>query len=245
MNNRTTRLVLLLAGCIGITLSLGSLGCEPREPKYGTESSLSAPMKRKQVWAIAPAINLSGMKDVDPLLQSDCVYQQLQEVRGIVAVPVNRVAEVYASLGIDKVQSEDQAIVVCDLLGCDALLVPTVTAYDPYNPPKFGGSLQLFSKPGTFARVASVDPRELSRRASPPANQSLPQPQQGSFAQAVGMYDAENGSVREKLASYAAGRHDPVGPLGAKEYVVNMDRYCSFAYHALIEQLLSDLRAKR
>src|SRR5436190_23582517 len=102
MNQSNRCFVFLVAGSIGLSLIVCTLGCAPSEPKYGTETSLSAPMKRKQVWAIAPAINLSGMKDVDPLLQADCLYQQLQEVRGIVAIPFNRVVEVYASLGIDN-----------------------------------------------------------------------------------------------------------------------------------------------
>jgi hypothetical protein len=146
------------------------------------------------------------------------------------------VAEVFASLRINGVQSEDQAAIVCDLLGCDALVVATVTTFDPYNPPKFGGSVQLFAKPGNFARPASVDPRELSRSASPGGVESLPN--QPKFLQAAGVFDATNGSVREALAAYVAGRHEPLGPLGAKEYFVHMDRYAGFVYHTLIEDLL-------
>ena len=54
------------------------------------------------------------------------VYQQMQQVRGLTMVPVNRVAEVFAGLKIEKVQSPEQAALVCDLLGCDALVVATV-----------------------------------------------------------------------------------------------------------------------
>ena len=71
-------------------------------------------------------------------------------MHGLTVVPVNRVAEVYASLRIEKVQSAEQAAIVCDLLGCDALVVPTMTAYDPYNPPKMGASLQVFRRPGEY-----------------------------------------------------------------------------------------------
>ncbi len=37
---------------------------------------------------------------------------------------------------------------------------------------------------------------------------------------------------------FAVGRNDPLGPLGSKEYFVNMDRYCAFAYHTLIADLV-------
>jgi len=52
---------------------------------------------------------------------------------------------------------------VCDLLGCDALVVPTVTAYDPYKPAEVRWALQLFRKSGDYVRPAAVDPRELVR----------------------------------------------------------------------------------
>src|SRR5438270_3549368 len=110
-------------------------GCSGQKP-YGVETELYLPAKKRQVWAVAPVINLSGQKDVDPLLQADLVFAQLQQVHGLTVVPVNRVVEVYAGLRIEKVQTPEQAALVCDLLGCDALVVPTVTEFDPYNPPK-------------------------------------------------------------------------------------------------------------
>jgi len=141
----------------------GVFGCAPKDPPYGTEYIRRLPREGRAIWAVAPAINLSGQREVDPLLQADLVYEQVQQVRGLTVVPVNRVAEVFAGLEIDQVQSAEQAALVCDLLGCDALLVPTVTAYDPYDPPKLGASLHLFRKSGTYARPANVDPRELAR----------------------------------------------------------------------------------
>jgi hypothetical protein len=211
-------------------------GCQQKAKLYGVEAQQALDSVKGEVWAVAPAVNLSGQREVDPLLQADIAYQQLQHVRGLTVVPVNRVAEVYASLRIEKVQSAEQAAIVCDLLGCDGLVVPSVTAYDPYNPPKFGGSLQLFRKPNKFTRPEQVDPRALSRAATPMENESLPP--RPDFVQAVGMYDAANGSVREAVLRYADGRNDPIGPMGSKEYFVSMERYCGFAYHELIEQLL-------
>lgn len=190
-------------------------GCRQEKP-YGSEVQLSLPGRRVQVWAIAPAVNLSGQR-VDPLLQADLVYQQLQQVHGLTVVPVNRVVEVYVGLGLEHVQSQEQADQVCRLLGCDALLVPSVTAYDPYKPPKFGVALQLF----------------IQNKSTPAA---------GSFLQVVGMFDAANGTTRGQLLNYAEGRNDPAGPFGAEEYLVSMDRYCGFAYWTLIRQLLESPR---
>jgi hypothetical protein len=123
-------------------------GCASSHPKpYGLEGQLNLPGTKRLVWAVAPTVNISGVSQVDPLLNSDLVYREMQQVHGLTMIPVDRVVEVYASLKIDKVESERQAYAVCDLLGCDGLIVPTITAYDPYDPPKLGASLQLFARP--------------------------------------------------------------------------------------------------
>jgi hypothetical protein len=232
---------ILLITLIGSTLL--SIGCSQSPPPYGTERGILLPGTKRQIWAVAPVVNLSGERAVEPILQADLLYQQLQQVQGLTVVPVNRTAEVLASLRLEKVQSEQQAAIVCDLLGCNALIVPTITAYDPYNPPKLGASLQLFVKPDSFARQAGLDPREMARQASPAQDQSLPRA--SGIIQVVGMYDAENGSVRDALFQYAQGRHDPVGPMGAREYLVSMDRYCGFVYHGLIADLLNSPKLRR
>jgi hypothetical protein len=224
-------LLLTAAACI-------PCGCVQKTPEYGHEVPLIVPGNRGEVWAIAPAINLSGQREVDPLLQSDILYQQLQEVRGLTVLPVDKVVEAYVGLKIQKVQSPEQASQVCEALGCDALVVATVTAYDPYDPPKFGGSLAVFHRSATTHKVQNVDPRDLAREAAPPAPDAPPSiAGNPNVAQAVGMFDANNGSVRDALFGYAKGRNDPVGPLGQREYLVSMDRYTGFAYHTLIEQL--------
>ena len=60
----------------------------------------------------------------------------------------------------------------------------------------------------------------------------------------VNLDNAANGTVRDGLDVYAAGRNDPVGPMGEKEYYMSMDRYCGFAYSELIEQLILSPKLK-
>jgi hypothetical protein len=238
--SRARGVCLALAGAAAcVATCVAPAGCA-QQPKWGQELTLTLPGSRSQVWAVAPAVNLSGHREVDSLLQSDLLYQQLQEVRGVTVVPVDRVVEAYAALKIQKVQSPEQAALVCEAIGCDALVVPTVTAYDPYDPPKFGGALALFRRPPSAARQASnLDPRELARAAAPDPDGPPPDLKGNpDVAQAVGMFDATNGSVRDALFGYAQGRHDPVGPMGPRQYLLDMDRYTGFAYHTLIEQLL-------
>jgi hypothetical protein len=225
------------SGCIrhaairaALCVLAGIAGCGPPGPKpYGQEHELEVPGLQSDVWAVAPAINLSGHSEVDPILQADLVYQQLQSVHGMTAVPVDRVAQVFAALNIDRIESAQQASLVCDLLQVDAIVVTTITTYDPYAPPKMAASLTLFRKPIGYVRPAGLDTRQLGRQ-----NQGEP----ARLKQSAGIFDASNGTVREKLLRYAMGRSDPNGPMAEREYFLNMDRYTAFVYHQLIADLL-------
>lgn len=222
--------VMLLAAVSG--------GCSDAKPEYGFEQQLALPGKHREVWAIAPTLNLSGVKEADPILQSDVVFNQLQQVAGLTVIPVNRVVEVFVALHIEQVQSDGQAALVCDLLGCDALLIPTVNTYDPYNPPKLGAALTLLRK-GSFHRPTGVDPRELARRMAPPPASDTPR--NSKMLQTVGIFDASNGSTRAELMRYVHGRNDPQSAYREDLYLVEMDRYAGFCYHSLIEELLDKL----
>jgi hypothetical protein len=218
-----------------MVIAAGLAGCAGSAPPYGVEQRLALPGTSQQVWAVAPAINLSGQK-LDPVLQADLLHQQLGRVEGLVPLPVNRVIDVFAALRIDQVQSAEQAALVCDLLECDGLIVATITAFDPFDPPKLGASLTLFRKDRSYQRPPNVDPRELVRRAAPATAPVAARPAQ--LLQAVGMFDAADGSTRQALLEYARGRNDPSGPYRDRLYLVEMDRYCGFVYHQLIGELL-------
>jgi hypothetical protein len=73
----------------------------------------------------------------------------------------------------------------------------------------------------------------------------MPDPRGAEFVQAVGMFDAANGTTRDALLAYAAGRNDPLGPMGPREYLASMDRYCGFVYAQLTADLLRQARAAR
>jgi hypothetical protein len=227
----------MLGLAMGVVWTAGCNTLPPPKP-YGQEAQLFLPGHQTLVWAVAPALNLSGESHVDPLLQSDLVFQELQQVHGLTVIPVNRVAEVYASVRVEKVESEAQASRICDLLGCDGLIIPTISTYDPYDPPKMAASLQLYAKPGTVDASQLLDPHQLDQSATPDA-MALPRPKR--LIQVVGMFDAADGTVRSQAQAYAMGRTDPNGPMGDREIYLDMSRYGGFVYHELIRQLLARL----
>lgn len=224
-----------------LALTLATIGCQSTPPpRYGTETRQLLPPDAPRIWAIAPAVNLSGERAVDPVLQADLVFAQVQEIRGVVAVPVNRTVEAMAASGIGEITSTQQAYLLCDQLGADALLLPTVTKYDPYDPPTLGGALQLFVRRHGAVPQEGIDPRELARAATPGRVQTLPR--RADFIQAADVFDAADGSTRGKVRAYAAGRFDPAGPLGERAFFQDADRYARFAWHELLDGVLRQLR---
>jgi len=202
---------------------LAIAGCAKPDVPYGRESQIILSTSHPHTWAIAPAVNLSGQRAVDPILQADLLYQQLQQVRGLTVIPVDRVVPILLGMRTEQLQSPQQAVEICHLLQCDGLIVPTITAFDSYNPPKIGASLQLFT----------INPQPTTRPAT--------QPSSIGFIQFVGMYDAANGTTHDEVIRYAAGRYDPKGAFQEREYFVNMDRYNGFVYRKLIEGILDQM----
>jgi hypothetical protein len=221
---------------IGLALCAG---CEATDT-IQSESQIVAPVESPSRIAIAPALNLSGAKTPDPLLQADIVFQTMQEVRGFVVLPVNRTVEAMAGLRIRQIDSPEQAYVLCEALGVDAIVVPTITMYDPYTPPKMGASLAVFARRGGWVRKSDLDVRGLTRRATEDTLQ-LPA-RNADFIQTAGVFDADNGSVRQRLQNYARGRNAPTSPMGDREFTHNMDRFAGFVWYELIRDAVAQMK---
>jgi hypothetical protein len=211
--------------CACLMAILIASGCDDKPKPYGVETGLAIPDNQTHLWAIAPAINLSGHHEVDPILQADLLYTQLQMVKGMTVVPVDRVVQVFAAMEISQIQSPQQARAVCEALNVEGIIIPTITAYDSYMPPKMAASLALFTR-GEGGQGGEATTQPSGTVAGP------------HLKQVVGIYDSENGTVREALLKFAAGRSDPNGPMSEREYFLSMDRYSGFVYHQLIADLL-------
>ena len=233
----------LAAICCSVLAASPWLGACEKQIDYGTEFTHALPSETQQVWAVAPALNLSGQPGVDPLLQADILFAELQTVRGLRAIPVNRVAQVYAALGINQIESAETASRVCDMLGCDALIVPTVTLYDPYDPPKMGAAIQVFVRNGVSLTPGEVFDANLvqnwQRSGRDPGVMAMQEETSGgAFLQEAAMFDASHGTTRRSALYYADGRSDPHGAAASDEIFISMDRYSGFVYHELLGDVM-------
>jgi hypothetical protein len=211
-------------------------GCN--KPFSGTledPSALHAPYASEQLWAVAPLANESGTTAVNRILISDLLAEEIQHINGVNIVPVNRVLLAMQRLGMNAVTSPQDARDLIDILGINGLIVGTITAWDPYQPPKLGLAIQLFTANSLPKRSDSFDPetvRRATRESTPAAPPARP------VAQAAGIWDASNHRTLYSLQSYTHGRTRLDSAYGPDLYLVDMDLYTQFVAYRLVEKLL-------
>jgi hypothetical protein len=179
---------------------------------------------------------------VDTARVADAFREELEQVRGIDTVAVNRVLASMRSLNMTAIASPDDAQRLIELLGVDALVVGTVTVWDPYPPPSTGMAVQVIE--GTRFTQRTLDPHELQRART--GDEVIPRHTGGgrATAQATGVFDSRNNIVLAQLDDYATGRTEPNEAFGADVYLMNMDLYTKFVSYRLIHDLLAFEKAR-
>jgi hypothetical protein len=215
-------------------------GCSGQE-KLKPPTPLGSPYDRPQLWAIAPFANESGVSIVMSDRVADQFAEQVENIDGVSAVPVNRVLTAMQRLKMRSIQSPADVTSLMNVLGVDGLIIGTVTAYDPYPPPKFGAAVQLWRREAQL--TAMLDPVELSRAGADRASMGT-LPSQEPAAQTSGIFDAANHQTLVWLDEFATGRAEPNSPYGKRIYQVNMELYTQFAAYRLLRDLLEIERAR-
>lgn len=218
-------------------------------PKYVTPAAhLPAhPATGGVVWAVAPLRNESGVSVVNELALTDALVAEMSGAQGLVILPVNRTIAAMRSLNMPSVDTPSQARELARALGADGLVVGSVTAWDPYDPPVLGLSLALFQRSSNGAAPRGLNPeddplmlRSLTTDGS--LNQGLDPDRPLAVFAAV--FDASNGDTREAIRVYAEGRHDPRSALGWKRYTASMSLYAKFACFEASRRLLASERVR-
>jgi hypothetical protein len=253
------RHVLVRHGLIFLTVAaLGLAGCgsfftgEKKVLPPPLEYSVISPYSQTHTMAIAPAINLSGSRDFDPLVVSDKLYEEMQQVQNLNVLPLNKTLLAMERLGIRSIDDVKTAQRLAEYLQADGLVVPAVTAYDPYNPPLVGMVLQLYTpeaKVAPAAPVAVVKPAsvrtnpdrvifatDIPAATGTPRPDPLPERQPASQVSAV--FNATNQSVLRELRLFAAGRSQYDSALAEQKFLMDSDSYMRFVCHAMTRRLM-------
>lgn len=222
-----------------VALAVLTAGCQYRGPKK--PQSLASPYGDRQLWAVAPLGNESGSIHADGLKTADHLAQRLETVKGLDVLPVNRVLAAMQALQMPGIESAEDVSKLRAVLGIDALVVGTITAYDPYDPPRLGLAIELYFDPRRSSAHAT-DLRKLVRAPTDDQAQPAEPIRPGPPVSVVsGFYDASDPGVHEQLVTYAQerGAADKDGPArGWRLYQIDMDLYTEFVTYLVSRQLL-------
>lgn len=232
----------ILACACAVSLS----ACNNNKDRLDPPQVLVAPYdsaRNDVLWAVVPLANETGVSFADSDMISDALVAKIDEVRGLACLPLNRTIAAMRAANLRAVTSPAQARALAGLLGVDGIVVGSITDYDPYNPPKVGLKLALFSREADAGAMA-VDPLRLqtaySDYSKTPRTQYLDRP-----VSTVSEYlDGANHEVLMELQRYATGRHDTNSALGWKRMLTSMDLYTQFAANMAVARLIEQERLR-
>lgn len=235
----------VLSSSLVLAAALGGCNSGPKQAELVPPELLVAPYDTSRgevLWAVAPLGNESGVSTVDTDLVADALVAKIDEARGVACLPLNRTIAAMRSRGMRSVRTPGDARTLATALGVDALLVGNITAYDPYDPPKLGMSLALYSRQRTEGD--ELDPVKLKTSFSDYGQISRSQFADRPAAVVSEHLDGANHEVQMELRRYASGRHDQTSALGWRSALASMDLYTEFAAHFAVSRLLEQERLR-
>lgn len=244
LSSRLLRWGAVLALGLGLLALVGCSAVSGRDKKLTPPRVTVAPYDASQgevLWAVIPLANESGTDIFDPLVVSDKLVAAAEEVAGVRTVPLNRTLQAMRALGLKGIRDPGEVKQLAAVMGVDGIIVGTITAYDPYDPPVIGLNLALYARTdamGARGEANPIDPRRLSQ--APNDTLARPPTALGDRPAAVASahLDARDHGVLLALREYATGRHDEISALGWKRYTASMDLYTQFATQHLVAALL-------
>ncbi len=202
---------------------------------------LVSPYAEPMTWAVAPLMNESGVSTLDTLAVADVIAQEVAKIHGIDALPVQRVLDGMRSMDIGAIDSPATARSLARLIGADGLIVGSVTAYDPYNPPILGMTLQLY--PADTARLSDDVIERIGTAASDTMLHGFGEGDRPVSSASV-VLDASDNGVRLDLEQFARGRTEMDSALNWMRYLVVMDLYTQYVADRLLRELLREERVR-
>lgn len=200
-------------------------------------------VKGDALWAVVPLVNESGVSFADTLALSDTLVQVITETRGLTCVPMNRTLTALRAMGNRPINSPQAARMLANFMGVDGVVLGSITAYDPYDPPKIGLNLALFIR-DTGRPEEVIDPIQMQAAFTDHTKTAPSQFLDRPASLASEHFDAASHDVQFELRRYGAGRTDPNSSLGWRSGLISMDMYSKFAAHQTLARLLEHERLR-
>lgn len=240
----TTVQRMLLGALAAAAAALAGCGAPAKRVVYPERLRSPYTHRPQMIWAVAPPRNESGVSVVDELTVGDALAEELGQVKGIDCLPINRTLSAMRALQLGSIDTPAQAKALARALGADAVVVSTVTSWQPYQPPRIGLNVALFAPTDLMPDDASLadDLRGLREAASP----GTPKPggPSGALSGVSLVLDASNTAIMAKVKTYGEARVETNDPMGWERYSKSMSLYTRFACHTAVERLLDAERSR-
>lgn len=235
---------MLLGALVPVAIALIG-GCALNEPRLSPPTRLTAPYDTSRgdvIWAVVPPRDESGTTAADASAVGDALVAAATEVDGISVLPLNRTIRAMRTLGLQAVTNPSEAGQLASVLGADAVLVPTLTAWDPYDPPVIGLNAGLFPAPGRLGeRNSSIDDtRVFQLQATEGLETPDPRDALRPASATSRLHDARDHETLMALRRYAEGRTETDDPMGWRVYLKSMPLYTAFSAHQTVGSLLDE-----
>lgn len=251
MNRPHARMLTRISATIALAALAGCGSLRPK-PELTPPEPVVAPYAAERgevLFAVVPLRNETGTTLADASDMSDRLVAAFEEVRGIRVLPLNRTIEAMRTLEMDQVRTPADAERLTRALGADAVVIGTLTAYEPYDP-QLGIALTLFAGPGPVSGMApaptpaAVDPRQLRSMPTESGGQPASRFASAPTNSISEHFDGKNHGVLEAVKRYAEGRTERPSALGWRRYVESMPLYQEFASHHVVELLMASEAAR-
>jgi hypothetical protein len=222
---------LLAGGCSGPAKDV-LVAPQPLLAPYDTRAG-------ELTWAVAPPSNDAATSTVEPMQFGDALVASLEETRGIRCLPMNRTTQAMRDLGIRSITSASQAHRLATAMGVDAVVVTSITAYDPYTP-EVGVAAAVFARPGPMLPQTPVarDPRRLSRQVVDAGAAAAGNSPDAPVCVVSEHLNGRNHQVLLDLKDFAQGRLQKDSALGWRRYLTAMPLYMEFAAHRTVQLMM-------
>ena len=195
------------------------------------------------LFAVIPLRNETGTTVFSPEDVSDAVVRALSSVEGIRCLPVNRTIAEMRGLGMRDVVSPEDVSALAGAMNVDGIVVGSVTAYDPYDPPTLGLTLALHTStigvPGPSLDVSDLR-GSVTELTAPTSSRYVESPN-SSVSE---VYSGRNHAVQMAVRRYAEGRSDHNSARGWRTYLASMSLYTDFVAYAAVRELLDHERLR-
>ncbi|MEK6703920.1 MAG: hypothetical protein AABZ53_16800 [Planctomycetota bacterium] len=192
------------------------------------------------LWAVIPLRNESGTSGANIFDMSDKIVAAVEQVHGVRCLPLNRTIETMRALEMTSINSPADALKLATAMGVDAIIVGSITAYDPYDM-VVGLSLALVARPGTMrpgsAIAQTIDARRLESAASEHPTQAA-RTENGIVATASELLDSKNHQVLADVKQYAQGRHRQSAAAGWRTYTTSAPLFSEFAASFTVSRII-------